>query len=54
VYSLTDGLMRDLAMNVEGPGETSQAFDSALAAGAITPASMSNGAQENKSLRTQK
>ncbi len=32
VYSLTDGLMRDLAMNVGGPGETSQAFDSALAA----------------------
>ena len=32
VYSLTDGLLCDLQMNVEGPGETSQAYDTALAA----------------------
>ena len=32
VYSLTDGLIRDLQMSVAGPDETSEAFQTALAA----------------------
>jgi carbonic anhydrase len=32
VYSLTDGLIRDLRMSVAGSGETTEAFETALAA----------------------
>src|ERR1700733_452483 len=32
VYSLKDGLIRDLQMRVDGPGQKSEAFDTALAA----------------------
>jgi carbonic anhydrase len=32
VYSLTDGLIRDLQMSVAKPGEASEAFQGALAA----------------------
>ena len=32
VYSLTDGLIRDLQMSVASSGETSEAFETALAA----------------------
>src|SRR6202790_2663558 len=32
VYSLTDGLIRDLRMSVARPGETTEAFETALAA----------------------